>query len=150
METSARNPLSEKIFFVPRLFVGKAGRALTLALAASTIFPIQAQTSTASPQKASATAAKGTMIPRTPWGAPDLNGVWNGNTMTPLERWPGDPPFLTKEKAEALEKAQGEISQFENRPDHMLSTLRAYVRALGGKLEVIARFGDKSVRLRDV
>jgi len=55
-----------------------------------------------------------------------------------------------QEVAEALEKVQGEISQFENRPDHMLSTLRAYVRALGGKLEVIARFGDKSVRLRDV
>jgi len=54
------------------------------------------------------------------------------------------------EVAEALEKVQGEISQFENRPDHMLSTLREYVRALGGKLEVIARFGDKSVQLRDV
>lgn len=55
-----------------------------------------------------------------------------------------------QEVADALEKVQAEISQFENRPDHMLSTLRAYVSALGGKLEVIARFGDKSVRLRDV
>jgi len=55
-----------------------------------------------------------------------------------------------QEVADALEKVQAEISQFENRPDHMLSTLREYVRALGGKLEVIARFGDKSVRLRDV
>lgn len=55
-----------------------------------------------------------------------------------------------QEVAGALEKVQAEISQFENRPDHMLSTLREYVRALGGKLEVIARFGDKSVRLRDV
>jgi DNA-binding XRE family transcriptional regulator len=54
------------------------------------------------------------------------------------------------EVADALEKVQAEISQFENRPDHMLSTLREYVRALGGKLEVIARFGDKSVQLRDV
>jgi transcriptional regulator len=55
-----------------------------------------------------------------------------------------------QEVAEALEKVQAEVSQFENRPDHMVSTLREYVRALGGKLEVIARFGDKSVRLRDV
>ena len=55
-----------------------------------------------------------------------------------------------RELAEALEKLQGEISQFEKRPDHLLSTLREYVRALGGKLEVIAQFGDKSVRLVDV
>ena len=54
------------------------------------------------------------------------------------------------ELAEALEKLQGEISQFEKRPDHLLSTLREYVRALGGKLEVIAQFGDISVRLVDV
>ena len=24
--------------------------------------------------------------PRTPWGAPDLNGVWNYSVATPLER----------------------------------------------------------------
>jgi hypothetical protein len=28
--------------------------------------------------------------------------------MTPLERWPGDPPFLTKERAEALQRAEAE------------------------------------------
>jgi hypothetical protein len=28
--------------------------------------------------------------------------------MTPLERWPGDPPFLTKEQAETLQKAEAE------------------------------------------
>src|ERR1700681_578184 len=90
METSARNPLSEKIFFVAHLFVGRVGGALALALAALAVFPVHAQTSAqttaASPRKASGTAAKGTMIPRTPWGTPNLNGVWNGNTMTPLER----------------------------------------------------------------
>jgi hypothetical protein len=117
METSARNPLSEKTFFVPRLFVGKAGRGLTLALAASGVFPIQAQTSAASPQKVSATAGKGTMIPRTPWGAPDLNGVWNGNTMTPLERPDkyANKPFLTEQEAAALEKAQRDTA-LEDRP----------------------------------
>ena len=32
-------------------------------------------------------AARGqTETPRTPWGAPDLNGVWNHGTATPLER----------------------------------------------------------------
>ena len=81
METSARNPLSEKIFFVAHLFVGRVGGAL--ALAALAVFPVHAQTSArssaqttaASPRKASGTTAKGTMIPRTPWGTPDLNGI---------------------------------------------------------------------------
>ena len=25
-------------------------------------------------------------LPRTPWGDPDLQGVWNNNTIVPLER----------------------------------------------------------------
>jgi predicted transcriptional regulator len=54
------------------------------------------------------------------------------------------------ELADELDKVQAEISQFENRPDHMLSKLRDYVRALGGELEVVARFGDKTLKLRGV
>ena len=54
------------------------------------------------------------------------------------------------ELGDKLDKVQAEISQFENRPDHMLSTLRDYVRALGGELEVVARFGDKTLKLRGV
>ncbi len=45
-------------------------------------------------------------LPRTPDGHPDLGGTYDLSMMTPLERLPGDPPFLTKEKAEALEKAE--------------------------------------------
>jgi hypothetical protein len=41
-------------------------------------------------------------------------------------------------------------AQFENRPDHVLSKLREYIKALGGELEVVARFGDKTLRLRGV
>jgi len=47
-------------------------------------------------------------LPRTPDGHPDLQGTYDLATMTPLERLPGDPPFLTKEKAVALERAEGE------------------------------------------
>src|SRR6516225_9903075 len=43
---------------------------------------------------------------RMPDGHPDLQGTYDLATMTPLERWPGDPPFLTKEGAEALQKAE--------------------------------------------
>jgi hypothetical protein len=42
---------------------------------------------------------------------------------------------------------QPEVSQLERRPDHLLSTLRRYVTALGGELEIIATFGDRRVRL---
>ncbi len=41
---------------------------------------------------------------RTPWGAPDLNGVWDSGTLTPLER-PStmkDREYLTEEEAEAI------------------------------------------------
>jgi hypothetical protein len=47
-------------------------------------------------------------LPRTPDGHPDLQGTYDLATMTPLERWPGDPPFLTKERAEALQRAEAE------------------------------------------
>jgi hypothetical protein len=52
-----------------------------------------------------AAARQGT-APRTPWGEPDLQGVWNYGTMTPLERpaqWAGKE-VLTQAEAEAYEK----------------------------------------------
>ena len=44
------------------------------------------------------------------------------------------------ELSKLAEIAQPEISRAEHRTDHMLSTLRRIVRALGGELEVHARF----------
>ena len=51
------------------------------------------------------------------------------------------------ELAKATKMAQSELSRVERRDDHMLSTLRRYVHALGGEVEVIARFEGKTVRL---
>ncbi|MCE2515757.1 MAG: hypothetical protein J4F37_12255 [Acidobacteria bacterium] len=44
--------------------------------------------------------------PRTPWGAPDLQGVWDFRTITPLQRPEdlGDQAFLTEEEAARLEQ----------------------------------------------
>ena len=44
--------------------------------------------------------------PRTGWGAPDLQGVWDFRTITPLERPErlGDQAFLTEEEAANLEQ----------------------------------------------
>src|SRR4051794_20451698 len=52
--------------------------------------------------------------------------------------------------AAAVETTQSELSRLERRDDVFLSTLKKYVKALGGELEIVARFGDKSVRLRGV
>jgi hypothetical protein len=50
----------------------------------------------------------------------------------------------------ALKITQGQVSLTEQREDHRLSTLRRYVEALGGELEVVANFGDRRVRLHGV
>lgn len=42
---------------------------------------------------------------RTPWGEPDLQGIWSGETLTPLERptrW-ADTPVLSAEEAAAVQ-----------------------------------------------
>jgi predicted transcriptional regulator len=54
------------------------------------------------------------------------------------------------EVADAAEMAQAKVSEFERRDDHMLSVLRRYVEALGGKLEVSAVFDGKRVHLKGV
>ena len=45
--------------------------------------------------------------PRTAWGAPDLQGVWDFRTITPLQRPEelGDQEFLTEEEAASREQA---------------------------------------------
>lgn len=52
-----------------------------------------------------------------------------------------------EELAALVESSQGQVSETERRGDHRLSTLRRYIHALGGELEIIANFGDRRVRL---
>jgi len=47
--------------------------------------------------------------------------------------------------AETLGISQGNVSRLEARSDVYLSTLRSYVEALGGHLEIAAVFGDERV-----
>jgi DNA-binding Xre family transcriptional regulator len=55
---------------------------------------------------------------------------------------------LTQEQlAEALGMDQGNISKLERRTDMYVSTLRKFIEALGGQLEVIARFPEGSIRI---
>jgi hypothetical protein len=55
---------------------------------------------------------------------------------------------LTQEVlAKRLDLAQGNVSRALHRSDMRISTLRAVVTAMGGQLEVLARFGDRTVRI---
>ena len=52
-------------------------------------------------------AAAQSGVPVTPWGDPDIQGVWDYRTLTPLERPVelGDKAYLTEEEAAELERA---------------------------------------------
>ena len=65
-----------------------------------------------------AAVAAGQGVPRTPWGAPDLQGVWTGSTLTPLERPTdlADKSFLTEEEVVALEYRADESRFVERTP----------------------------------
>lgn len=49
--------------------------------------------------------------------------------------------------AESLHVNQAAISKMEHRTDMYISTLREYIRAMGGDLEIVANFPDGSVKI---
>jgi hypothetical protein len=53
-----------------------------------------------------APAAAQTAVPRTPWGQPDLQGIWDFRTITPMQRPEelSDRAFLTEEEAVGFEQ----------------------------------------------
>jgi hypothetical protein len=73
----------------------------------------------AAPKPAAATQTSDTLkagpAPRTPWGTPDLQGVWFVLTSVPLERTPANAnkEFLTDEEVAALDKGK-EVSPGRN------------------------------------
>src|SRR6266404_9877262 len=74
-----------------------------VSLAGVTLAGQAAQSATT--RKAPAGVKKGD-VPRTPWGDPDLQGIWSGSTITPLER-PKEfagREFFTPEEATKFEK----------------------------------------------
>lgn len=49
--------------------------------------------------------------------------------------------------AKKLHIKQAAVSKLERRTDMYLSTLRSYIQAMGGELEIVARFPDQTVRI---
>jgi DNA-binding XRE family transcriptional regulator len=54
-----------------------------------------------------------------------------------------------KTLAEVLQVQQPSIAKLEKRTDMYLSTLRNHIEAMGGELEVVARFPDVAVKIRN-
>ena len=49
--------------------------------------------------------------------------------------------------AQRLKSTQAQVSKLERRTDMYVSSLRDYVEAMGGALEIVARFPDGAVRI---
>jgi len=84
-----------------RLFTLVAGSVIAVAVAA-----VSAQT------------GKPWAAARTAWGHPDLQGIWNAATLTPLERpdTAGGKLSLTKEEADAIERTERARVELRARP----------------------------------
>ena len=55
--------------------------------------------------------------------------------------------FTQDRLATVMHTSQSEVSKLEQRTDTYVSTLQSYIRALGGKLDIVARFPDGAVRI---
>ena len=58
-----------------------------------------------------------------------------------------DQELTQKELADILDIRQAAISKLEHQQDILIQTLQRYVEALGGELEVRAKFPDREVTL---
>jgi predicted transcriptional regulator len=61
--------------------------------------------------------------------------------------------YVRKTQGDVARKAaitQPQLSRIEGRRDHLVSTVRKYVRALGGDIHVVAEIGVERIVLRDV
>ncbi len=59
-----------------------------------------------------------------------------------------DRELTQQEVAELMEIRQAAVSKLEHQDDILIQTLARYVRALGGELEIRAKFPDREVTLR--
>ena len=65
----------------------------------------------------------------------------------PLQELRNARGLSQKVLAEALHIQQPAIAKLEKRTDMYISTLRSHIEAMGGELEVIARFPDGDVKI---
>src|SRR5258708_5640430 len=91
---------------------------LFVALIALAVAPLAGQSPPSRPSAASARQAKGFVAPRTPWGDPDLQGVWPGTDFVgvPLQRASdfGTRNVLTEQEFKARQAAAARQTDEDN------------------------------------
>jgi len=130
---------------------------LGLALAAGATYA-QASTAGAKSQPAGSAAT-----PRTPWGDPDLQGVWTTQTTTPLERPAkyGDRAQLSAEEVAELQKEAnvrgdrppapgdtGTSNQFWMEPTKVLARTSLIVDPPNGRLPALTPEAQRNIASR--
>src|SRR3954467_10163566 len=90
---------------------------LAAVLATTPVGSLHAQSAPAAKTATKPAAAAKSYAAKTPWGDPDLQGVWDYKTITPLERPAnfGDRQFLNDEEVARLEGAAGK--RLDSPPD---------------------------------
>src|SRR5215467_11309308 len=91
----SRDMVRNRKFFMPKLY----SKLIALVIFAVTCMSIAGQTSAPVPRKPAATTIK-----RMPDGHPDLEGMYDLATLTPIERPAGAKAVLSEAEAAALEK----------------------------------------------
>lgn len=82
--------------------------AAAIFIAAGIVAPVAGQTRTATQAKP--------QVPKMPWGHPDIEGIWNNSTITPLER-PKEfagREFMTEAEARTIDQAAE--TRYDERP----------------------------------
>jgi transcriptional regulator with XRE-family HTH domain len=54
-----------------------------------------------------------------------------------------------EEIGQMLQIKQGSVAKIEKRMDMYVSTLRRFIEAMGGELEIVARFPDHAVKIKN-
>ncbi len=54
-----------------------------------------------------------------------------------------------EEIGQVLQVGQGSVAKIEKRADMYVSTLRRFIEAMGGELEIVARFSDHAVKIKN-
>src|SRR5438067_7141288 len=101
----ASNRASEKEVHMSHRFLTSAS-GLTIVIAVALLGPVPAAAQSALSASKPTPATEAWILPRTPDGRPDLQGVWDYRTITPLERPKelGTKEFFTDLEAANFEK----------------------------------------------
>lgn len=84
--------------------------------------------------------------------SPEARARVDARVTTTLQEMPLNELRRARELAqktvgEILGMTQPEVSKLEQRSDALISTVRRYIEAMGGNLDIVARFPDGDVRI---